>query len=203
MTDRAFLLPFAMMTALVFACAKPIRDGNACFQSSECGGGSACARTAYGNYCLELCSVDTVRCEDGASCLQSGELGPAPDAGIDAGVDAGTDADAGTEDQFWVCLPAKLENPSYVPRDLGQICDASIDCLVQVGLICVCIPGATCEPGSEGRNGPTCQRLCDPAVINQCPQVLDLQPQCTDLGDGRGFCDPTTLPVASSSASAN
>jgi hypothetical protein len=23
--------------------------------------------------------------------------------------------------------------------------------------------------------------------------VNDLQPDCTDLGNGRGFCDPTTL----------
>ena len=103
----------------------------------------------------------------------------------------GAEDGEGWEEEVWVCLPGHLEKLDYFPRDIGQVCDYSLDC--QLGLICVCIPGATCAAGSEGRNGPTCQRLCDPSMINECPRVLDLQPECTDLGDGRGFCDPTTV----------
>ena len=88
-----------------------------------------------------------------------------------------------------MCLTGDLENPDFIPRIIGQICDYSLDC--EVGGVCVCIPGATCE--GEGKNGPTCQRLCDPTIINQCPGINDIQPECTDLGDGRGFCDPTTI----------
>ena len=86
-------------------------------------------------------------------------------------------------------MPERLENPEYPSLDVGQVCDYSLDC--EVGGVCVCIPGATCE--GEGKNGPTCQRLCDPTIINQCPGINDIQPECTDLGDGRGFCDPTTI----------
>jgi hypothetical protein len=113
--------------------------------------------------------------------------GTDPDGGTDA--DGGADADAGTEEVIWTCLPGRLEIPGYLPRIIGQVCDVSLDC--ELGAVCVCIPGATCE--GEGKNGPTCQRLCDPSILNQCPQVNDIQPQCTELGDGRGFCDPTTL----------
>jgi hypothetical protein len=59
----------------------------------------------------------------------------------------------------------------------------------------VCIPGAICDPDDPLRSGPTCQWLCDPSTINGCPQILNIQPACTDLGDGRGFCDPTTIPT--------
>lgn len=186
---------------ICIGCAKPVANGNACFESSECQSGSECVQTVYGNYCMRVCSIDVVRCEDGESCLQTAALDPdgATDAGVDAGAEvdagAGADADAGVE-PLWVCMPGDLEDPGFVPRDIGQICEYSLDCIV--GGVCVCIPGATCEPGSEGRNGPTCQRLCDVSIINQCPQVLDTQPQCTDLGDGRGFCDPTTLSLPTS-----
>ena len=74
MNPRALLLPFALLTALLFACAKPINDGGACFQSSECRGGSICAETVYGNYCMKVCSADQVRCGSGASCLESAEV---------------------------------------------------------------------------------------------------------------------------------
>jgi hypothetical protein len=203
MTARALLLPFAVMTALFLACAKPINNGNACYQSSECHGGSVCAATVYGKFCFEQCELETVYCEDGEACLQSSELpqgtggtggtggaGGAGGAGGTAGMGGagGTGADAGIEDELWVCLTGDLEKPDYFPRSIG---DVSLDC--ELGTVCVCIPGATCEAGSEGRNGPTCQRLCDPNVINQCPRINDLQPECTDLGNGRGFCDPTTL----------
>ena len=95
----------------------------------------------------------------------------------------------GAAPELWLCLPGQLENPEYFPRDIGFLCDFSLDCVL--GGVCVCIPGATCE--GEGRNGPTCQRICDPTAINECPRVAEVAPECTDLGDGRGFCDPTTI----------
>ncbi|MGB5547220.1 MAG: hypothetical protein WBM74_11675, partial [Polyangiales bacterium] len=97
----------------------------------------------------------------------------------------------GAEEEIWLCLPGRLEYPEYFPREVGFLCEYSLDC--ELGLICVCIPGATCE--GEGRNGPTCQRICNPGVLNECPQVVDIKPECTDLGDGRGFCDPTTIMI--------
>jgi hypothetical protein len=92
-----------------------------------------------------------------------------------------------------VCLPGQLENPDYVPRDLLEQCDYSLDC--DIGLICVCLPGANCDPDDPLRSGPTCQRICDPA-LGQCSAIPGFEgAQCTDLGDGRGFCDPTTIPI--------
>ena len=96
-------------------------------------------------------------------------------------------------DDLWVCLPGRLENPDYVAADLLEQCDYSIDC--DLGLICVCLPGANCDPDDPLKSGPTCQRICDPMVLNECPAFQEVQPQCTDLGDGRGFCDPTTIPT--------
>jgi hypothetical protein len=32
-------------------------------------------------------------------------------------------------------------------------------------------------------------------MLNECPVILEVQPECTDLGEGRGFCDPTTVPL--------
>ena len=52
MTVRAFLFPFALMMTLLFACAGPVNNGNACFDSSECRSGSICAETVYGKYCF-------------------------------------------------------------------------------------------------------------------------------------------------------
>ncbi len=183
------------MSTLAFGCVKPINDGNACFQTTECRSNSICAETVYGKFCMRQCSADTVQCDSGESCLRAQEA--SSDGGADAGADAGADTDAGvgtdagTDEEVWACLPGSLEIPGFIPRILGQVCDVSLDC--ELGAICVCIPGATCE--GEGKNGPTCQRLCDPTILNQCPQVNNFQPLCTDLGDGRGFCDPTTLPL--------
>jgi hypothetical protein len=199
MTVRAFLLPFALMTALLFACVKPVNDGNACFDSSECRGGSICAETVYGNYCFTQCGPEVVHCEDGEACVLSEEL---PEGAGGMGGNGGAGGMAGTggmggaggaagDPELWVCLPGDLENPDFVPADLRDQCDYSLDC--DLGLICVCIPGAVCDPDDPLRSGPTCQRLCDPSMVNECPRVLDLQPECTDLGDGRGFCDPTTI----------
>ena len=89
------------------------------------------------------------------------------------------------EEEIWVCLPGNLENSEYIPRIIGQICEYSIDCVR--GGVCVCIPGATCS--GQGKSGPTCEEICDPNIANQCPRGL----ACTDLGTGRGFCDPSTF----------
>jgi|GEM_PF-2200898 len=207
MTARALLSTFALTTALLLGCVKPISNGDACYDSSECHGGSVCAATVHGKFCFEECQAETVFCEDGEACLQSGELstgtGGTGGAGATGGVGGtggaggtggvggtgGAGPDAGTGDQLWVCLTGDLQKQDYFPRIIGQICEVSLDC--EVGLVCVCIPGAICA--GEGKNGPTCQRLCDSSIINQCPRVNDVQPECTDLGNGRGFCDPTTL----------
>ena len=207
MNPRALLLPVALLTALLFACAKPLNEGSACFQTSECRGGSICAETVYGNFCMKTCSPDQVKCDNGASCLESAQalgdlegIGGSSGAGGQGGM--GGDAGAGGEGglggiggvggappELWLCLPGQLESPDYFPKDIGFVCDFSIECVL--GAVCVCIPGATCE--GEGRNGPTCQRICELGASQPCPNVADLTPQCTDLGDGRGFCDPTTI----------
>ncbi len=207
MNPRALLLPFALLMALLFACAKPINEGAACFQTSECRGGSICADTVYGKYCMKVCDADQVRCGNGAACLESvevlsdlegiggssgagGEGGMGGEAGAGgAGGIGGIGGVGGAAPELWLCLPGELENPEYRPGDIGFLCDFSLDCVL--GGVCVCIPGATCE--GEGRNGPTCQRICDPTAINECPRVAEVAPECTDLGDGRGFCDPTTI----------
>lgn len=211
MTCRAFLLSVALLPGLVLGCADPISNGNACFQSSECRDGSVCVETVYGKYCMKQCSADIVRCDDGEACLEAspldlgtggaggtggtGATGGAGGAGGEGGR-GGAGGDAGTGEELWVCLPGRLEDPGYNAREIGTICDYSLDCVV--GAVCICIRGATCD-GSEGTNGPTCQRICDPNVLNQCPiiNVADqqLQLQCTDLGNGRGFCDPTSSNV--------
>jgi hypothetical protein len=198
MNPRALLLPFALLTALLFACAKPLNEGSACFQSSECRGGSICADTVYGKYCMKVCSAEQVRCGNGAACLESAQalsdlegFGGSSGAGGQGGMGGmgGEGGVGGAAPELWLCLPGQLEYPEYFPRDIGFLCDFSLDCVL--GGVCVCIPGATCE--GEGRNGPTCQRICDPTTINECPRVAEVAPECTDLGDGRGFCDPTTI----------
>ena len=101
--------------------------------------------------------------------------------------------------ELWVCLPGYLEKVDYVPATLFEICDYSLDC--DLGLICVCIPGANCDPEDALRSGPSCQALCDPS-LNNCPVVPGSDPgepsrqfPCTDLGYDRGFCDPTSVPA--------
>ena len=101
--------------------------------------------------------------------------------------------------ELWVCLPGHLEKVDYVPATLFEICTYSLDC--DLGLICVCIPGANCDPEDALRSGPSCQALCDP-TLNSCPVVPSTEPgepprqfTCTDLGYDRGFCDPTSIPV--------
>ena len=244
MTARSALPCLALVLFGAFACAKQIADGYPCFQSSECSGGSICAQTVYGNYCMKECSPDVVRCENLEACLLASDLGfggsggdgGSSGAGGSAGVggsagaggsagsagvsgaggtagiggsagSAGTaggggtgasggsgglggsagmgGAGGGSEEELWVCLPGFLQNTDYIPRVIGQVCEYSVDCVR--GGVCVCIPGATCS--GQGKNGPTCEELCDPSVINQCPRGL----ACTDLGTGRGFCDPSTF----------
>jgi len=212
MTVRLALLWLLLAPLAAYGCAKPIGDGSSCFQSSECNGGSICAATVYGSYCMKTCDEETVRCDDGQACLLSsevgfggsgggsgaggeagdggagGEAGSGGGSGGSAGA-AGTDGEGGVggqaEEEVWVCLPGDLNNPDFIPRIIGQVCDYSVDCVR--GGVCVCIPGATCS--GQGKNGPTCEELCDPTVVNQCPRGL----ACTDLGTGRGFCDPSTF----------
>lgn len=98
----------------------------------------------------------------------------------------------GGQEALWVCLPGGDQLQTDEIRGasaFGEQCDYSLEC--ERGGVCVCIPGAICS--GEGKNGPTCQRVCDPSEVNQCPGVNDIRPACTDLGDGRGFCDPTTI----------
>jgi hypothetical protein len=201
MNPRALLLPFALLTVLFFACAKPLNEGSACFQTTECRGGSICAETVYGKYCMKVCDPEMVLCANGTSCLESAEVlydldgvGGGSGAGGQGGMGGqagagGIGGVGGAAPELWLCLPGQLENPEYFPRDIGFVCDFSLDCVL--GGVCVCIPGATCE--GEGRNGPTCQRLCDLGASNPCPRVAEIAPECTDLGNGRGFCDPTTI----------
>lgn len=226
MSARIPLFVFASTVVTVIACAKPVNDGNACFQTSECNSSSVCAQTVYGKFCMKQCSADDVRCTNGESCLRSSDIGfggaggeggvggaggMAGDGGSGgaggtagtggAGGDGGSAGFGGTgglggvggsfDDEIWVCLPGGnfLETSELVVRMIGQVCDYSIEC--ERGGVCVCIGSATCS--GQGKTGPTCERLCDPTVINECPRFGDIQPQCTDLGTGRGFCDPDTV----------
>ena len=221
MNVRALFVLFALMTAFLVACVKPVNNGNACFDTSECRGGSICAATVYGQYCFRECGPEVIQCQDDEACVRSeeatggtggaggaGGIGGAGGAG-DTGGAGGTAGSAGAggaggmagaggaggvdPNEIWVCLTGSLENPDYVPAGLLEQCDYSLDC--DVGLICVCIPGANCDPSSEFRSGPTCQRICDPELA-QCSAIPGVQPAlCVDLDDGRGFCDPTTIPL--------
>jgi len=195
MTCRAFLLSLTLLPGILLGCADPISNGNACFQSSECRDGSVCVETVYGKYCMRQCSADMVRCDDEEACLQASPL-EVGTGGTGGAGGAGGNGGTGAEEELWVCLPGRLEDPDYDAREFGTICDYSLDCVVSG--VCICIPGATCD-GSEGTNGPTCQRICDPNVLNQCPIITvadqQVQLQCTDLGTGRGFCDPTTANI--------
>lgn len=141
------------------------------------------------------CDPEIILCRDGQACLRSSEVG-----GVGAGGAGGMGGAAGDggrsgspNEEIWVCLPGGRQlatgDDGLVERDIGQLCDYSLECVR--GALCVCVPGATCS--GEGKNGPTCQRVCDPSEINQCPRVADIQPECTALEDGRGFCDLTTL----------
>jgi hypothetical protein len=256
MTARSALPWLSLVLLAAYACAKPVGNGNPCFQSSECNGGSICADTVYGKYCMRTCDVETVRCDNGEACLLSSDVGfggsggaggfagmggaggqggaagasgMGGQAGIGgqggeggvsgaggnagssgtggvsgAGGSSGAGGESGTsgaggvagfggqggaggavEEEIWVCLPGDLSNPNFIPRIIGQVCEYSVECVR--GGVCVCIPGATCS--GQGKNGPTCEELCDPTVVNQCPRGL----ACTDLGTGRGFCDPSSF----------
>jgi hypothetical protein len=205
MTARSALPSILILLLGASACAKTISDGDPCFQSSECNGGSICAATVYGKFCMKTCSPDVVRCDNLEACLRTSEVGfgGAGGAGGEAGQGGvgglgGSGGEAGqagsggsggaggeVDEEVWVCLPGDLQSPDFIPRVIGQVCDYSVDCVR--GGVCVCIPGATCA--GQGKNGPTCEELCDPSVINQCPRGL----ACTDLGTGRGFCDPSTF----------
>ncbi len=71
---------------------------------------------------------------------------------------------------------------------IGGICTYSLDC--ELGGICVCREGQNCDLENPNRTGPICLEVCDPTIVSLCPFQLP----CTDLGTGRGFCDPTMVP---------
>ena len=91
------------------------------------------------------------------------------------------------DDEVWVCLPGArgIQSSEIIERNPGVQCDRSIECVREH--ICVCIPGAICS--GQGKQGPTCEQACDPDAGLQCARGL----QCTALGPGRGFCDPSTF----------
>lgn len=134
---------------------------------------------------MNTCAADMVRCDRGEACVQ-GE-GLLSDGGVDGGIDGGVDADAGVEGgaDFWVCLPGELDKEDFTPVLIGGVCTYSIDC--ELGGICVCLNGQDCDLENVNRTGPVCVEVCDPTV-SLCP----FQQACADLGNGRGFCDPTT-----------
>ncbi len=209
MRPAVLALPVALATITLFGCAKRINDGGACFESSECDPGSVCAETVYGNFCMQQCSAEVVFCDDNQACLRSAAvstgLGGAAGTGGEGGASGAGGAGGGaggiaggggiggeSGEALWVCLPGGDQLQTDEIRgaaEFGEQCDYSLEC--ERGGVCVCIPGAICS--GEGRNGPTCQRVCDPTEVNQCPGINDIRPACTDLGDGRGFCDPTTI----------
>ena len=205
MRIRVLFPLLALMAVGFLACAKQVGEGGACFQSLECGSGSVCAATVYGNFCMKKCSPEVVRCEDAQACLQSseagfggaggmgGEPGAAGSGGVGGGGGAGGEGGAGGvggagEEGVWVCLPGALniESSEIIPRVTGSPCDYSIECMV--GGVCVFNPVGMCS--GQGMEGPTCcAELCNPDIVNQCPAPF----VCIDLGTGRGFCGPTSF----------
>jgi len=189
MTSQARSLLFLLTCTVAFGCSDPAGISSPCFDTAGCSSG-VCTVTEYGKYCLSTCTADMVRCDDQEACVQ-GEGLPfdgGVDGGVDAGVDGGGDADAGVEGapDFFVCLPGELNNENFTPILIGGVCTYSIDC--ELGGICVCLDGQDCDLENAERAGPVCVEVCDATVVNQCP----FQQVCVELGNGRGFCDPTT-----------
>ena len=54
-------------------CSDPRKPGDACFESSECGGGTDCVQTTIGRFCFLPCEATDVFCEEGEVCIQSDE----------------------------------------------------------------------------------------------------------------------------------
>ncbi len=189
MAFRARSVLCLLTCTVAFGCTNPARIASPCFDTAGCASGD-CTVTAYGKYCLTTCTADMVRCEDEEACVQ-GEglvLMAGADGGVDAGDDGGVDADAGVEGDpdFFVCLPGELDNEDFTPVLIGGLCTYSIDC--ELGGICVCLDGQDCDLTNAERQGPVCVEVCDATRANQCP----FQQACVELGNGRGFCDPTT-----------
>ncbi len=181
MGSRARSLLCLLTCTLAFGCSDPARTSSPCFDTSGCASG-VCTVTVYGNYCLNTCTADVVRCDDDEACVQGEGLSS------DGGVDGGAGADAGVEGgaDFWVCLPGELDDEDFTPVPIGGVCTYSIDC--EVSGICVCLAGQDCDIENANRTGPVCVEVCDPTAANRCPFLQ----ACVDLGTGRGFCDPTT-----------
>jgi hypothetical protein len=209
--SKLFVIALLAGTLGVIGCSDDENGGTAGIGGTGTGGsGGTATDPCTGGFCVDPSEPKTVceltiefcksadccegvnptddQCDAFGTALCTLDFGGAGGAGGAGGVGGGD----GTE-EIWVCLPGHLENPGYVPRDILEQCEYSLDC--DVGLICVCLPGAICDPDDPLKSGPTCQRLCDPTMLNECPVILEVQPDCTDLGEGRGFCDPTTVPL--------
>lgn len=174
-------------------CNDRVGVGSTCFDSPECRKGLVCTETVYGNFCLETCEAGMVTCEDRQACVEGisfEAVGGAGGAGGEAGAGGmGGSGGGGIPTDLFVCLPgADLDADDFEPVLIGEICTVSIDC--ELGGICVCLEGENCDLSDGDRDGPICVEVCDPTMLNRCP----LQQACVDLGDGRGFCDPMSVP---------
>lgn len=179
-------------------CNDRVAVGSTCFDSQECRGGSACTETVYGSFCLETCAADMVRCDNLQACVEGVTFAPVGGTGGDgAGGHAGAggtggSAGTGTPTDFFVCLPGEeLDAEGFEPVEIGQPCTVSLDCTF--GGICVCLEGQNCDLDNSQRDGPVCVEICDPTMVSRCP----FQQVCTDLGNGRGFCDPRSGGIGS------
>ncbi|MEM7435266.1 MAG: hypothetical protein AAF436_08960 [Myxococcota bacterium] len=183
-----------MFLVATAGCNDRVAIGSNCFDTQECRSGGVCTETVYGNFCLQTCSEDTVRCDDAQACLEgapfidgTGGAGGSGGAGGGAGGDGGAGGaggDSGTG--LFVCLPGTLNAPDFEPVLIGQVCTYSLDC--ELGGACVCLDGQDCDLDNSDRDGPICVEVCDFTMVNRCP----FQQACVDLGNGRGFCDPST-----------
>lgn len=193
MNVRLLLCGALAISFASFGCDDPVGLESNCFDSGECTTGE-CIETVYGSYCLLTCTEDMVQCEGLEACV-AGEtfvVDGGVDGGVpeDGGVDGGADPDAGVETGLYVCLPGNLNDPDFEPVEIDGLCTYSLDCVV--GGICVCLEGQNCDLEDSERDGPVCVEICDPTMVNRCP----FQQACSDLGNGRGFCDPdTTQPI--------
>ena len=170
------LLFFGMLTGSALAgCNNPVDTGSPCFDSGECRSG-VCTVTVYGRFCMNTCTEGTVTCERDEACVQG-------EGNVGAG---GAGGGAGGATGLFVCLPGDLDAEGFEPVEILGVCTYSLDCVR--GGVCVCLQGQECDPENDDRTGPICVEVCDPTMVNRCP----LQQACVDLGNGSGFCDPTT-----------
>ena len=185
-------------------CNDRVSVGSTCFDTQECKAGSVCTETVYGNFCLLTCEPDMVRCDNGQACVQGATFDNTGGAGGEGGGGeagsggAGGAGGTGVPTDFFVCLPGEeLDAQDFEPVEIGQPCMVSLDCTF--GGICVCLTGQNCDLDDSERDGPVCVEVCDPTMVSRCP----FQQVCTDLGNGRGFCDPDSGQTGSGGSPGN